>query len=354
MRVDLQPPPWATHLLSDLTDWQRRPLPAAEVAPVDLPDDAYFEYAWQDAAGERHPDPDNPNPRRNPWWPYASNLVGPDWRFDPDADAAGVRPRGRVLKLEVESRLLGQTRRLLVYSPPGLADAALPLVLFQDGKAYFGWGRAAQVHDRLRARGEAAAAHLVFVPPVARTPEYFFNPGYRRFLAEEALPAAEARVRCDGRRVAWGASLGGLLSAQLAWERPDLFQTVVAQSGAFLFSPETRDPFAGREAFLRQLATGDPARLRWHLDCGTLEWLHGSNERLFAALRAAGADATFATRHAGHNWISWRQGLPGAFRRALPGNPARATDLKTAGRCPTIPGWGSRPRRDRGGRTEGS
>ena len=41
MRVDLQPPAWATHLLSDLTDWQRAPLPAADVAPFDLPDDAY-------------------------------------------------------------------------------------------------------------------------------------------------------------------------------------------------------------------------------------------------------------------------------------------------------------------------
>ncbi|MFO7608646.1 MAG: hypothetical protein R6X35_05535, partial [Candidatus Krumholzibacteriia bacterium] len=146
MRVELAAPGFATHLLSDLTDWQRRPLPVAELEPFDLPDDAYFEYAWQDAAGERHPDPANPNPRLNPWWEYASNLAGPAWRPDPDADPGDARPRGRVLKLEVDSRILGQRRRLLVYSPPGLADAELPLVLFQDGKAYFGWGKAPQVY----------------------------------------------------------------------------------------------------------------------------------------------------------------------------------------------------------------
>jgi enterochelin esterase-like enzyme len=324
MKVELTPPPWATHLLSDLTDWQKRPQPVAEVEPFTIPDDAYFEYAWQDAAGERHPDPANANPPQNPWWTYASNLSGPDYRPDPDANPGDVRPRGRLLKMDVESRILGQRRRMLVYSPPGLAEAALPVILFQDGKAYLGWGRMPQVFDRLHARGEIGPAHLVFVPPVERTPEYFFNPVYRRFLVEEALPAAEARARCDGRRTAWGASLGGLLSAQLAWEHRDLFQAVVSQSGAFLFSPETRerDPFAGEEAFLAEVQGGDPRGLRWHLDCGTLEWLIGSNRNLAAALRAGGADVSFVERSAGHNWTNWRNGLAAGLRRAVPRNVA--------------------------------
>ena len=53
MLVDLQPPPWAVKLLSDLTDWQRAPVPVAEMTPFEIPDDAYFEYCWVDAAGER-------------------------------------------------------------------------------------------------------------------------------------------------------------------------------------------------------------------------------------------------------------------------------------------------------------
>jgi len=323
MRIDLVPPSWATHLLSDLTDWQKAPLPTADLTPFDLPDDVYFEYAWQDADGGRRPDPDNNNPRLNPWWEYASNLTGPEYRSDPDADTGTAGPRGRVLRLEVESLILGQRRRVLIYSPPGRAESRLPVVLFQDGKAFFGWGKVPQVYDRLLDRGEVAPAHLVFVPPTERTPEYFFNPDYRRFLADELLPTVEQRVHCDGRRVAWGASLGGLLSAQLAWERRDLFQTVVTQSGAFLFSPETRQqsPFAGEESFLAQVRQGDPRPLRWHLDCGTLEWLLDSNQRLVAALRDGGADVTFSPRNAGHNWINWRNGLAMGLRRALPGNP---------------------------------
>jgi len=321
MRVDLTPPDFATHLLSDLTDWQKGPLPVSDLAPFDIPDDAYFEYAWQDAAGKRHPDPTNPNPRLNPWWTYACHLTGPDYRPDPVALLTDRPVSGRVLRLNVVSGILGQERRLLIYSPPGLADTALPHILFQDGKAYYGWGRAAQALDVLMDRNEAEPAHLIFVPPKERTPEYAFNPDYRRFLTDEVLPAVEDRAPCDGRRTAWGASLGGLMSAQLAWERADLFQQVVTQSGAYLFSPdmELRNPFSGNES-LRQEVTAHPGPLpdlRWHLDCGTLEWLLPSNEHLVAALAGRGAEARLVKRSAGHNWVNWRNGLADGFRAAL-------------------------------------
>ena len=95
---------------------------------------------------------------------------------------------------------------MLVYSPAGQADSALPAVYFQDGKAYFGWGRVAQILDRLLAADRVVPAHLVFVTPNERTREYAFNPEYLAHMVEEAIPAVEARVACDGRRTAWGAS----------------------------------------------------------------------------------------------------------------------------------------------------
>lgn len=321
MRIELKPPPWATHLQSDLTDWQRAPVPVAEMAPFEIPDEAYFEYAYVDAEGNRRPDPDNRNPRLNPWWEFACNISGPDYRPDPWVVPEGVRPLGRVLRLRIDSRILEQTRHLLVYSPAGHVEDRLPLVLFQDGKAFYGWGRVSQVMDRLLAAGRLdQPAHLVFVPPVKRTEEYAFNPDYHRFLLEEVLPMVEARVRCDGRRTAWGASLGGLLSAQLAWDNPDIFQKVVTQSGAFLFSPDMNrnNPFDGEETLLATVRTTDPPpSLAWHLDCGTLEWFLASNQRLAAALTEKGAAARLVTRQAGHNWINWRNGLADGLVFAL-------------------------------------
>ncbi len=320
MRVELVPPAWATHLLSDLGDWRRAPLPVAELQPFDLPDDAYFEYAWQDTAGERHPDPDNDNPRLNPWWKFASNLTGPDYRPDPWLAAERVRPAGQVLRLAIAAGRFGAGRQVLVYSPPGRAGAELPIVYFQDGRAYFGWGQVCQVLDRLLAAGLVAPAHLVFMTPRERTIEYAFNDAYLRYMVEEVLPAVESRVPGNGQRTAWGASLGGLCSAHLAWRYPDRFSRVVSQSGAFLFSPDMdyAFPFAGGESF-RDLVVADGTRpVAWQLQCGTLEWLHGSNTRLAEALAGQGMAVDYRTRSAGHNWINWRNGLADGLQFALP------------------------------------
>ncbi|MFO7653026.1 MAG: alpha/beta hydrolase-fold protein [Candidatus Krumholzibacteriia bacterium] len=325
MRVQLTPPGWATHLLSDLTDWQRAPVAVREMRPLTLPDDVYFEYAYLDAEGRRRPDPANHRPRLNPWWEYACNLVGPDYRPHPLATLQRGPLEGTLRRLALASRVLGQERSLHVYSPPGCAETALPHVVFQDGKAYLGWALVPQVYERLLAGGAVRRAHLVMIPPTDRTREYAFNAYYRRFLVAEALPCAEAAAPCNGERTAWGASLGGLLSAMLAWEHPDLFQTVVTQSGAYLFGPDQdlRDPFHGSEWLVREAErTPAPVR-RWHLDCGTLEWLRPSNSRMAAALDRHGCLVELVLRPAGHNWMNWRNGLAAAFRFALGGTAAR-------------------------------
>jgi enterochelin esterase family protein len=323
MRVDLTPPPWATHLLSDLDDWRRRPRPVAELAPFDLPDDAYFEYAWQDAQGAVRPDPANPNPPNNPWWEHARYLAGPAYAPDRWAQVpARTAPAGQVLRLRLDSAHLGQQRHVLVYTPAGHgAGDALPHVVFQDGKAYFGWGKTPQVFDRLLAAGRCAPAHLVFIPPVDRSREYHLNDGYLAFVREEALPAVAERARCDGRRVAWGASMGGFCSAELGWRFPLTFQTVVSQSGAFLFHPGQRigdDPHSGREWWAERVGAEVWRPLRWILQTGTLEWLHAPNRNLASALEDAGYDVHYEERHSGHNWTTWRDGLAGAFALALP------------------------------------
>ena len=319
MRIDLKAPVWATHFLSDLNDWKKSPTPVSAMQPLELPDDVYFEYAYMDEQGEYRPDPGNPNPILNPWWHFASNISGKDYHPDPFAMLSGLSPAGQVVRLNLDSHILNQNRRLLIYSPPGMAEKALPHIIFQDGKAYFGWGKVPQVLDRLLAAGQVGPAHLIFVPPKSRTREYAFNADYRRFLLEELLPFVENRVPCDGRRAVWGASLGGLLSAQLAWQRPDLFQKVVAQSGAFLFSEDMdlENPFAGNESFRQQVLHGAPRDLRWHLDCGRLEWLLQSNRNLVSTLTDKGMQVRLVERNAGHNWINWRNGLASGMEFVL-------------------------------------
>lgn len=326
MIVTLTPPPGATHLVGDPTDWLKAPLPVERVPlSLEFPDDAWVELAWLGADGKLLPEPALPLAAGNPWFPAARAVAGPRYRPDPLLQGLEARPLGRVARHRLASRALGQERRLMLWSPPGLEQERLPLVVAEDGVAMRYLSRLDRILAALVARSEARPAHVLFLEPVDRDVEYRFHEPYRVFVTDEALPLAEAEVRTTGERVALGASLGGLVSAWLAWTRPDLFQTVAALSGAFLLGPgdSASDPFHGSEWMVHQVRAQPQKPLRWALDCGTLEWLTPVNRRLHAALARAGYAVQYAERTSGHSWTTWQNALPGLLRWALaPGGAA--------------------------------
>lgn len=322
MKLTIQIPSWARQIVSDLTDMERNPHPvdSAKVRQftLELPDDAYFEYAFLDESGRMRPDPANETRADNPWYPEASAVYGPAYRPDPYA-APAAEARGRTARERLESRALGQSRRLVLYTPAGHAGEPLPVAYVQDGTAYLRIARLPAVLEALLAAGEVRPAHLVFLEPVDRAAEYRYNPAYRAFMVEEVLPFAEGRLAVSGERVALGASLGGLASAALAAHHPELFGAVLAQSGAFMGSPEEPDFYRGERSWLEsRLRAGAAQGVRWWLQVGTLEWLLAVNRRVKEALAAGGYEHAYLERHAGHNWVNWRNGLASALRFALP------------------------------------
>ena len=320
MTLDIAIPDWATHVVSDLTDMERSPykVDSTKVAKfsLDLPDDVYFEYAFIDEAGKMRPDPENDTKATNPWYPGISAVFGP--AYVPDSYAKpSVQAQGRVRRERVHSAALGQTRRVTLYTPSGFDDERLPTVYVQDGTAYYRIARLADVLETLLKEGKVRPAHLVFIEPVDRTAEYRYNLAYRSFVSDELVAFVDTELATTPERVALGASLGGLVSATLAVERPDLFGTVVAQSGAFLGSPAEPDFYRGTTSWvLDRLKTG-ALDLRWYTDVGTLEWLTDVNRRVHDALLRRGVEHAFETRNAGHNWTNWRNGLGRAMTFAL-------------------------------------
>ncbi len=321
MKLTIIIPPWARHIVSDLTDMERNPHPvdASKVSSftLTLPDDVYFEYAFLDDQGEMRADPANPQRGDNPWYPEVSAVTGPAYR--PDAYASpSQQAEGRIGRHRLASKVLGETRRIITYTPAGHENAELPAVYVQDGVAYYRTGRLADVLEALLADSLVRPAHLVFVEPTDRSREYRYNPDYRRFIVEELVPFIEDELAVRNERVAMGASLGGLMSATLGIHHPELFATVVSQSGAFLGSPEEPDFYDGKTSWLlEQLKAGEGKTLRWHLQTGTLEWLYEVNHRAAKALKAGGYSFEYLERNAGHNWTNWKNGLSRALRFAL-------------------------------------
>ncbi len=321
MKVSIQIPDWATQVVSDLTDMDRNPHPVdrdkVRQFTLSLPDDVYFEYAFLDEGGMMRPDPENEVKADNPWFPKASAVYGPRYKPDPYA-APSAEAGGRTQRARLESRHLAQARRLILYTPEGHEEEALPVVYLQDGTAYYRIARLAAVLEALLRAGEVRPAHLVFIEPLDRAAEYCYNPAYQAFMTEELLPYVEGALTTTTERVAMGASLGGLLSATLALHHPETFGAVVAQSGAFLGSPEEMDFYTGKTSWvLEQLEAGRAKEVRWYVETGRLEWLLDINRRVHGALQSGGYQHAYHERNAGHNWVNWRNGLAAGLRFAL-------------------------------------
>ncbi|HVC81707.1 MAG TPA: alpha/beta hydrolase-fold protein, partial [Chloroflexota bacterium] len=75
------------------------------------------------------------------------------------------------------------------------------------------------------------------------------------------------------RTIVGGSSLGGLASAYVALERPDLFGAVLAQSGSFWWKPSGDDEF---EWLARRVAALPLQAVRFYLEVGKLESAAGT------------------------------------------------------------------------------
>ena len=207
MTADITIPDWATHILSDHTDMERDPhkVDASKVASfsLDLPDDAYFEYAFRDAAGSVRADPQNPIPAQNPWLKSASAIIGPKFKT-PSLVPDGFRAAGEVKRLRLESSQLSQNRRVITYTPASYEDEALPCIYVQDGVAYYRIAQLAETLELLLKRGEVRPAHLIFIEPIDRTFEYRYNPAYRDFMTGEVLPLIENELATARRAHPYG------------------------------------------------------------------------------------------------------------------------------------------------------
>lgn len=298
-----------------------RQLTTADEAGIEiqLPDDAWFEYQWRDGEGNVLPAPDNPETGTSIWYGQVNVLRGPAYRPDRLAERIkDAEPKGALRRERLQSDALAQPRRVNTYTPAGFQDAELPAIFVNDGTAFQRVGRLAAALDAV-IDGGAAPARLVLLEPVNRDSEYAFSAAYESFVLEELLPQLDDLGGPTSSVSLLGASLGGLSAATLALRAPDRFEAVALFSAALLGSPADSHPYTSRDEWVsQQVEAGAPVPDRWFVGAGTLEWLHAPNERLAAALRAAGTDVAYLERSAGHNWTMWRDMLGAGLRHLLP------------------------------------
>lgn len=227
------------------------------------------------------------------------------------------KDQGRLLRHgKVHSTGLANDRDVFVYLPPRYDDAScpkLPSVLFHDGNESLTLGNFAQAADVLYAARPDLSAVLVFVSnagtEAARSDEYSFTRGddYVDFLVNQLWPNVTARgYRICGKASARGlagASLGGLISTYAAFQQPDQWGWVGAQSASYSW---------GDGEMITQVTEAPKVGTRFYLDSGCPDDDCQYVDQMATVLADKSYDYVRITKPGdAHDWPFWNERLGG-------------------------------------------
>jgi enterochelin esterase family protein len=238
-------------------------------------------------------------------------------------------PHGEVRMVLYESKTMGVTRWIWIYTPPnydkGSAKYPVLYLLHGNGEAQNGWimnGRANIILDNLLADKKAQPMVVAMpqghalqganVGPLVRlTGETdMFSKRFPQDLLQEVIPLVERNYRvykdADHRAIA-GLSMGGGQAFSIGLAHTDLFHYILGFSGA------VGGPFMNAEAEFSQ-ALSKPAlinsklRLLW-VSCGKQDFLYQANREFVNMLQSKGVNVLFRETEGGHVWSVWRNYL---------------------------------------------
>jgi enterochelin esterase-like enzyme len=236
-------------------------------------------------------------------------------------------PHGDVRINVYESKAMGVTRTLWVYTPPGYerGNTRYPVLYLLHGAGgnennWITVGRANLIMDNLIAEGKASP--MVIVMPLARAQQSdgvgpAKAPNQDRNLFEKDLlgdiiPFIEKTYRVSnqaGQRALAGLSAGGGATLNIGLRHPETFHWLAAFSSAL-------GAGGGGGTLEQQFADvlKDSARLNKNLrmlwiSCGTADTLFASNEQFSKLLGQHGIKHTFLPEPGAHWFRVWRKDL---------------------------------------------
>ena len=298
---------------------------------LELPEGSRVEYQLEvvrDGQRSRFNDPLNPRVARSPVGDssvcYAYGHVIPDWTV-PDPEA---RP-GSLVDMVVPSRALRRDARVTLYLPARFRrSASYPLLIVHDGGDYLGFADAKTVLDNLIHRLDVAEIVAAFIYPGDRLAEYANSAAHARYLTAELLPRLEAELPLVGRpagRCLMGSSFGGVASLATAYRYPEVYGSLLLQSGSFVFTDIGNNhgggpPFEPVVRFINRYRAA-PRRVadRLFVSCGVYEPLIIPNRSMVPVFEGAGMTVRYVETRDGHSWENWRDQLRAGLSWIFPG-----------------------------------
>lgn len=226
---------------------------------------------------------------------------------------------GKLEMVEYQSKTVGTTRKMNVYTPPGYSnDRKYPVLylLHGIGGDETEWERFAKPNlmlDNLIADGKAVP--MIVVMPNGRAQKNDRAEGnvmaaapafavFEKDLIDDVIPAIESRysVLADRQhRALAGLSMGGGQSLNFGLSHLDLFAWV----GGFSSAPNTKSP---EELVPEPQKTAEQLNLLW-LSCGNKDGLIRFSQRLQRYLKEHNVPHIWNVDNHGHDATHWRNNL---------------------------------------------
>ena len=261
--------------------------------------------------------PDPLNPRRVPaGGGDRSELITPEWSQPQHILPYEGSEAGRLESFELESEVLGGTRRVQVYLPHDYdtSGRSYPLLILNDGKPWIDLAHLPNSLDHLIGRKVAPFIAVFPEQPRRAMREEFGgkrSADYVRMLADELVPHLDREYRTlrePGARAVVGAGSGATMAIYAALERGDVFGMVGGCSfsvrapleSALFETIEARGGRAANSRFHVTWSRYDLHRTAWDLD------MAGDSRRVAEALKASGYEVAGGEVLDAAGWGGWR------------------------------------------------
>lgn len=226
----------------------------------------------------------------------------------------GTAPAIELQQQQWDSALLGNSRKVWIYTTGEANPAQRPLAIMLDGQFWAHSMPIAGPLQQLTDTGSLPPAVYLFIDIIDsehRSRELPCNAQFWQAMQQELLPqiaqSTPYRQQADSTIVA-GQSFGGLASVFAALHWPETFGNALSLSGSFWW-PERGNPHGW---LLQALDSGLAPRqpLRFWLEAGKREGLIlQANQQLQQQLSAAGYQVNYQPVEGGHDALCWRGGL---------------------------------------------
>lgn len=222
--------------------------------------------------------------------------------------------KGNVKLSRFESKILGNTRRMWVYTPSEYDEKTSPynVLVLTDGFDYLSYLSANVVLDNLIHEKRIPPTVCILVDSTKnRYEELTCNESFMKFITEEVMPWSYENYNITKepeRTIIGGLSLGGLTASYIALKKWDIFGKVLSQSGSYWYESQW---------LTKKFEEENKLPIKFYLNAGLLEDAPYDDEPVMMevinnmkdVLLSKGYDVKYENFQSGHDYLCWGETL---------------------------------------------